>query len=136
MRPAGLLRRCGAMVYDGLLVLALWMLTLFPLVAVSNGPVHGPAVRAILFLELYGFFAWFWIARGQTLGMLAWRLALRTDHGRPFTLTQATLRFLGALAGLACLGIGYLWIAFHPQRRGWADLLSASHVVEVPKDRS
>lgn len=130
MEPAGLLRRLGAMIYDGLLMLAVWMFTLFPLVMVSNAAVSGPAVRALLFLELYGFFAWFWMRRGQTLGMLAWRLQIH-NGGRPFTLGQATRRFLGGLAGLACLGLGYLWILIDPARRSWSDIASGSQIVHV-----
>jgi uncharacterized RDD family membrane protein YckC len=132
VEPAGLLRRLAAMVYDGLLVLALWMLTLLPLVAVSHDAVYGPAVRAILFLELYAFFAFFWTRSGQTLGMLAWRLELHSEGGAPFTLTQATLRFLAALASFACLGLGYLWILVDPRRRSWSDLASSSRVLHVP----
>jgi uncharacterized RDD family membrane protein YckC len=130
---AALIYRLAAMVYDALLVVALWMVTLFVLVAVSNDAVYGAVVRTILFLELYGFCVYFWISRGQTLGMLAWRLALRTDDGAPLSLTQATLRFLGALLSAGCFGFGYLWILIDPQRRSWGDLLSASHVVRLPK---
>jgi uncharacterized RDD family membrane protein YckC len=132
MEPAGLLRRIGAMIYDGLLMLAVWMFTLFPLVMISNDAVSGPLVRALLFLELYGFFAWFWMRRGQTLGMLAWRLEIH-NGGRPFTLAQATRRFLGALASFVCLGLGYLWILLDPARRSWSDLASGSQIVHLPK---
>jgi len=131
MRPAGLLRRLGAMIYDALLMLAVWLFTLFPLVAVSNDAVSGPAVRALLFLELYAFFVYFWTFRGQTLGMLAWRLEIRSDDGGPFTLTQATLRFLGAFASFACLGLGYLWILFDRDKRSWSDLASSSRVMHA-----
>lgn len=123
------------MLYDALLVLALWMFTLFPLVAVANDAVAGPAVRTVLFLEMYGFFAWFWVRRGQTLGMLAWHLQVRDTGGGPITLTQATLRFLAALPSFACLGLGYLWILVDPARRSWSDMLSSSRVVHVPKQR-
>jgi uncharacterized RDD family membrane protein YckC len=128
-----MLRRLGAMVYDSVLVLALWMITLFPLVAISNESVQGAGVRSLLFLELYAFFAYFWMRRGQTLGMLAWRLQICTDDGGPFTLTRATLRFLGAMASFASLGLGYLWILFNPGRRSWSDLASASRVLYRPK---
>lgn len=134
-RPAALGYRLGAMLYDGLLIIALWMLTLFVLVAVANDAVYGAAVRTILFLELYGFFVYFWISRGQTLGMLAWRLALRTDDGAPLTLAQATLRFFGAAVSAACFGLGYLWVLVDPKRRSWGDRLSASHIVRLPKGR-
>lgn len=121
------------MVYDGLLMLAVWMFTLFPLVAFANDAVSGPAVRALLFLELYGFFAWFWVARGQTLGMLAWRLRVESTHGGPLTLAQATRRFVAALVSLLCLGLGYLWVLVDPARRSWSDMASFSRVVELPK---
>jgi uncharacterized RDD family membrane protein YckC len=123
------------MLYDALLVLALWLFTLFPLVAVSNDFVYGPLVRSLLFLELYGFFAYFWVARGQTLGMLAWRLQVASDYGPSLTLTQATLRFMGALASFATLGLGYLWMYLDPERRTWSDRLSSSRVLQVPKSR-
>jgi uncharacterized RDD family membrane protein YckC len=132
-RPAGLLRRLGAMIYDALLVLAVWMFTLFPMVAVVNDMVYGPVVRSVLFLEMYAFFAYFWIYRGQTLGMLAWRLQVVSDYGARLTLTQATLRFVGAVASFVTLGLGYLWMYLDRERRTWPDRLSASQVLVIPK---
>jgi len=123
------------MLYDALLVLALWLFTLFPLVAITNDAVHGPLVGSLLFLELYGFFAYFWVFRGQTLGMLAWRLEVASDLGPSLTLTQATLRFIGALASFATLGLGYLWMYLDPKRRTWSDRLSSSRILLVPKVR-
>jgi uncharacterized RDD family membrane protein YckC len=128
-----LLRRLGAMIYDGLLVLALWLFTLFPMVAISNDMVYGPLVRSVLFLELYGFFAYFWVYRGQTLGMLAWRLQVVSDVGPSMTLTQATLRFIGAMASFATLGLGYLWMYVDAQRRSWSDRMSSSRILVTPK---
>jgi uncharacterized RDD family membrane protein YckC len=121
------------MLYDALLVLALWLFTLFPMVAISNDMVYGPLVRSVLFLELYGFFAYFWIYRGQTLGMLAWRLQVVSNYGGRLTLIQATWRFIGALASFVTLGLGYLWMYLDPERRTWSDLLSSSRVLVVPK---
>jgi uncharacterized RDD family membrane protein YckC len=65
--------------------------------------------------------------------MLAWRLALRTDSGRPMTVTQATLRFFAAMLSFATLGLGYLWMYLNPARRTWSDLASGTHVVHLPK---
>lgn len=117
------------MVYDTLLVAALWLFTLFPMVAISNDAVYGAAVRSVLFLELYGFFVFFWVRRGQTLGMLAWRLEIHTCDHTPLTLSQATMRFLAAMLSFACLGLGYLWILVDPQRRSWSDMMSATRVL-------
>jgi len=122
------------MLYDTLLLWALLMLTLFALTGLNRfEAVHGPGVNAVLFLEIYLFFACFWMRRGQTLGMLAWRLKIESDIGGPLTLTQATLRFLGGFASLVCLGLGWLWILVDRHKRSWSDLLSASRVVYLPK---
>ena len=56
--PAGLPRRLGAMLYDALLVLALWLFTLFPLVAIANAAVAGAAVQSLVFVEMFAFYAW------------------------------------------------------------------------------
>jgi uncharacterized RDD family membrane protein YckC len=131
-----LLRRLGAMVYDAMIVLALWLLTLFIGVAVRNGPVVGPLVQTILFIELFAFFSYFWVWRGQTVGMLAWGLRVESDDGAPMRLAQALLRFIGALLSFAALGIGYLWIYVDPDRRAWPDMLSHTHIVHRPRRRS
>ena len=132
---AGLLRRLGAMIYDALLVLAMWLVTLFPMVAVSNDSVYGATVQSMLFVELFAFFAYFWVARGQTLGMLAWRLHLVSCTGTDSKVTpkQASLRFVGALASFLTLGVGYLWIFVNGRRRTWPDLASRTEVLYVPR---
>jgi len=137
LSAAGLLRRLGAIIYDTLLIVALVMVTLFLLTGLNRyEAVHGPWVNAILFLEIYAFFAFFWVRRGQTLGMLAWRMRVQNPGGVPITLTQATLRFIGALLSFLTLGLGYLWLLVDRQRRAWPDLLSASEVVVLPKRRA
>jgi uncharacterized RDD family membrane protein YckC len=145
---AGLLRRLGAMVYDGMLIIALWMATLFPMVALANHAVTGATVQTLLFLELYAFYVFFWLYRGQTLGMLAWKLEIRTEDGTPLSLARATLRFFtgtlplvfaafawrlfGTPAAVVCLavgGLGYLWVLIDRENRAWIDLMSGTRMV-------
>jgi len=130
--PASFLRRLGALIYDALLIVALWMMTLFPIVALSDAVVTGPAIQSLLFLELYGFFTYFWRSRGQTLGMLAWHLTLSTVSGERMTLIQVMLRFMAAMASFLCLGLGYFWIFIDPQRRSWPDIFSATRISFQP----
>ena len=138
---AGFLRRIGAMIYDGLLLMAVWLTTLYFLVAFNNSAVGGALLQTLLFLECYAFFAFFWLRNRKTLGMLAWHLELQPNavadpNGDPvipaLTLTQVTYRFLGACLSVACLGLGYLWILIDPQNRSWADLLSRTRIVQIP----
>ena len=101
--PAGFLRRLGAMVYDTLLVMAIWLLTLFPMVALTNNAVVGAAVQSLLFLEMAAFFVFFWYFRGQTLGMLAWHLELRSTTGHALSPMQLIIRFFAAILSLGAI---------------------------------
>jgi len=130
-RPAGLLRRLGAMFYDALIVVALRMMTLTILVVATNHAAVGPAVQSLLFVELFAYFTYFWVWRGQTIGMLAWDLRLENDGDTPLRLSQALLRFVGALLSFATLGVGYVWMYIDPDRRTWPDMLSRSHVTHL-----
>lgn len=103
--PAPLGRRLAAAVYDGLLLIGLWMVALFLDVVLRDLLGLGrewPALRAYVFLIGLGFFGWFWTHGGQTLGMRAWRLQVQTLDGRP----PGWLNALGRYATMmACWGI-------------------------------
>jgi len=132
-RPATLRRRFGAMVYDALIVLAIWLATAFIAVALNGGQaVSGPTFQSVLFVELFAFFAGFWVGRGQTVGMLAWRLHVVTTAGAPLQLGHALRRFIGALLSFATLGVGYAWRFIDPGQRTWPDLLSGTEVLYTP----
>ena len=135
--PAGLGRRFGAMLYDALLLVAIWLITLFIMVTVNSGEaVIGGIIQSVLFLEPYAFFAFFWIRDGQTLGMRAWRLRLYSNRPTRLTLNQVTMRCVGAMLGIVTLGLGYFWMYFDADRRTWPDIFSDSHVMYDPTSRT
>lgn len=131
--PAGLWRRLAAIVYDSLLVLALWFLVGF----IGVGIVGGEANEHWLFwLAVWSvpvvFYAFFWRRSGQTLGMMAWRLRVQTKDGYPLNLRQTLLRLLGGLLSWIPPFLGLLWVVFDLEKRSWSDLLSGTQVVVVP----
>ncbi|HSH49594.1 MAG TPA: RDD family protein [Halomonas sp.] len=143
--PAGLGRRLGAMLYDSLLLLAIWIAISAAHVAVSRLLLDIPAeqiglgaaqvlsLRALMALSAFAFFAFFWRRAGMTLGMQAWRLRVQTHDGHAISLRQSLVRFLvGALSFLP-FGLGHLWLLFDGQRRSWADLASGTQVVVLPR---
>lgn len=94
--PAPIWRRCAAAVYDGLLLLGLWMVALVLDTVVRD--LFGlernwAALRAYLFVVGLGFFGWSWTHGGQTLGMRAWRLRLRRIDGSNVRWLDAALRY-------------------------------------------
>ena len=107
------------MVYDAMIVLAIWLVTAFLAVALNGGQaVTGPTFQSVLFVELFAFFAGFWVGRGQTVGMLAWRLHVATTDGAPVQLRHALLRFID------------------PGQRTWPDMMSGTEVIYTPASRS
>jgi uncharacterized RDD family membrane protein YckC len=135
--PAGLLRRLAALLYDCLVIVALWFTAAVPFVWLANGSPRAPLTRVAFQLYLlaiaFGFFGWFWVHGGQTLGMRAWRLKLVDARGQAVTWAVAARRFLAAIPSLLCAGIGLLWIMHDRDRRAWHDRLSGTWVIVVPK---
>ena len=130
---AALRCRFAAMLYDALAILGIWIATIVALVTVIGDAVVGAWVQSLLFVELYAYFVFFWCRRGQTLGMLAWRLKLQCAG--PFRPTQALGRFVVGLASFLTLGLGFAWMLIDRDRLTWGDRISASTVVREPRRR-
>lgn len=141
--PAGLLRRLGALVYDGLLLAALLMIATAFFLLFTGGeavlarthPWLELAYRAVLLLLIVGFNGVFWTRGGQTLGMAAWRLRVERDDGALLTWPDAVRRLAACVLSWLPLGLGYLWLLVDPGRRTWHDRLSRTRVVLLPKRR-
>ena len=126
--------RLLAMLYDALVLLGIWVLTIVLLVGATGAAVAGLWVQLLLLMEAYAFFLFFWTRRGQTLGMLAWRLRV-IDGDVPIGVRQAHLRMAGGILSLACLGLGHIWMLFDRRGRTWPDILSASGIERADAKR-
>ena len=148
---AGLLRRLAALMYDWLILAALWMaamglamavvalLNTLGLISLASYTDHADFIaRHKIWFQLYSvvwfcwFYLYFWCRGGQTLGMRAWRLLLVQQNGQAVTLRQAILRAITALFGIGNL---WLWLRFG---KGLAlqDQLSNTQVVVLTKEQS
>ncbi len=135
-RP-GLLRRLAALVYDTLLLFAVLFAATVPAVIVTGGEAVGPnhpAFTAYLLAVSYLYFGWCWTRSGQTLGMRAWRMRVRTREGEPLGWGRSLVRFTAAMVSIGAAGIGLLWVAFDRERLSLHDRLSAT-VLETVSPR-
>lgn len=114
---AGPARRLAALFYDSLLVMALLFLGTLLLLPLTGGEAITPqdagpwelAYRAWLVLLALGYFCVSWLRRGQTLGMMSWKIRLERDAGGLPRMREALLRFLlGCVAVVAALS--GLWV--------------------------
>jgi uncharacterized RDD family membrane protein YckC len=138
---AGLARRLGAVVYDALLLAALWFVTTALFLPLTGGealssmrtPRLELVYRAALVAVLVAFYGLSWTSRGQTLGMAAWRLRVEREDGGLLTWRDVLARLAAALLSWFPLGLGWLSALVDPQRRTWHDRLTRTRVVMLPR---
>lgn len=140
---AGVLRRLGAMFYDLLLLLAVMMVVTAVLLPITGGEAITSerfgaweyAYQALLVVIVIVFFGAFWVRRGQTLGMVAWRLRLEREDGGPLGWGDVIKRLAAATISLTLAFAGYLWIWVDRDRLAWPDRWTRTRVVVLPKKR-
>ena len=156
--PAGLLRRLAALLYDGLLVIAMLFVAALPLPLVEE-PIRTlwwarTLEQLYLLTAWFLFFGWFWTHGGQTVGMKAWRMKLQRENGDNPSWWDALIRFvvssgcfcllltlfgLGVLSGKIALALAgmtfclaFLWILIDRKGCAWHDRLSRTRLVLMP----
>ena len=161
--PATALKRALAIIYDGLISIAVLLVTTWAYTMVAGwingwdtyeqmaeaGELSGdPGLTFVLFLVLYLFFAYFWTRIGQTLGMQVWRVRIENLDGTSVSWTQALIRYITAafVVFLTIMGAYYLGsltllltvpaiiALFYPiNGLSLTDRASSSVVVQVPR---
>ena len=146
---AGLTRRLAALLYDGLIILAIEMIAAGLVVAVLEAlvaaglmtygsfqdvsdllgthPIWSYVYSAYLGLVWIGFFVYFWTKAGQTVGMRAWRLRLQNPDGSLVSVVQSLIRI-----GTSGFGLANLFVPFNSKKRGLNDILAKTEVVVLP----
>lgn len=157
-RPAGLLLRVAAMVYEGVLLFGVAFAAGFALLTLAGwqGPLAGTrrlALQAALFGAIGLYFVWCWSRSGQTLALKTWKLRVIDAQGRPPSWPRALARYLLAwhlfipgllaiavlqpsrVAGPFVLGLGFIVLllpaGFDPQRRLLHDRWSGTRIVRA-----
>lgn len=136
----GLARRLAALLYD-LIVLFGMLLLATTLVIIPASTLNGAEVRLdgwLLFLFRiylvavgYGFFAYFWVHGGQTLGLRTWQLRLVQDDGQPLSLSATWRRLFWST--LVPAPVGLFWIPFDSRGLAPHDHLSRTRPILLPR---
>jgi len=124
--------RFAAMLYDALLVFALWMVVGACFVALNDGEaVRGAVFESTRFMATFIFFTSFWLKGGQTLGMRAWKLKAISESGLPMNLWQCTFRFFAAILSLVFFW-GYFWLLYSDKKQTMHEQFSQTKTVRLP----
>jgi uncharacterized RDD family membrane protein YckC len=113
---AGFWIRMGALLIDTILI------------AVVLSVVDSDHDLIVVALATYG--ALMWKLRGTTVGGIVCNLQVVRLDGRPITWDTAVVRALGCFLSLAVVFLGFIWIAFDPERQSWHDKIAGTVVVQ------
>ncbi|WP_413285255.1 RDD family protein [Vibrio sp. MA40-2] len=148
--PASMVRRLAALMYDGLIIIALEMLAAGLIIAIlealvaagwmnygsyqdasdllTTHPVWSYIFTAYLGLIWIGFFTYFWTKAGQTIGMRAWKMRVQNADGSLISIPQALIRI-----GTSGFGVANLLVPFNSKKRGLHDMLAKTDVIVLPR---
>ena len=105
-------KRLAAAFYDSLCLFSLLFLATLILIFFTKGESiasNNIAYDLYLVFIIYLYFVWHWVNGGQTLGMRAWHIELKTQGLNPLSWGNATLRFCLSLLSFICFGVGFVW---------------------------
>jgi uncharacterized RDD family membrane protein YckC len=123
MPRAGFWIRMGALLIDALLIsVVTWLLNDF-----------ADSWWALL---LAGYGALMWKLRGTTVGGIIFGLRVVRLDGREMDWPTAVVRALSCFLSAVVAFLGFIWIAFDPERQAWHDKIAGTVVVLAPKGAS
>lgn len=116
---AGFWIRMGALLIDVILV------------AIVVNILDPPGELFLLALAAYG--AIMWKVKSTTIGGIVCGLRVVRQDGRDMSWDTTVIRALACFLSLVVAGLGFLWIAFDPEKQAWHDKIAGTLVVVAPK---
>jgi uncharacterized RDD family membrane protein YckC len=90
-----------------------------------------------VFLPLLAVYAaCLWRLRGTTIGGIILGLKVVRLDDRPMDWTTAVVRALACFLSLVVVFLGFIWVAFDPEKQSWHDKIAGTIVVRVPRGLS
>lgn len=144
IKVIGFGRRFLAMLIDGIIVVMVSFILAFLVgmvdVFFGKGVLSWNLIIVItmlIFSVLY--FTGNWVqSSGQTLGKLLLNIRVVSKDGSPLSLGKLLLRYIGYIISGLPASLGFIWVGFDKERRGWHDMLSNTRVIhmrdDIPKD--
>jgi uncharacterized RDD family membrane protein YckC len=100
------------------------------LVSILGGMIGGPPQG---FLLAAAYFIGLWMWKGTTVGGVVVQLRVVRQDGQKITFPMALVRLLVGVFSMMVFFVGFLWIAWDPEKQSWHDKVAGTVVVRMPK---
>ena len=128
---AGFWIRLGAWLIDILILAGFVLLLEF---IFSDKPLSDYAIVTLLRLLMFGYHVTFVAWRGQTIGKTIVGIHVIDRNGDKPRLGRVFLREIVGKFLSGIFGLGYLWVAWHPDKQGWHDSIARTYVVRKRRE--
>lgn len=125
----GVIPRVFSLLYDSLLLIAIWLLATWLFIAVFGDATESPQryfLQIYLWLLTAVYLIWYWLHGGQTLAMQTWHIRVVNHAGKPVSLGQAIKRFIFSSV---FFGLSFLWALFDKEGLYLHDRLAGSRLI-------
>lgn len=133
MVTPGFSRRLGSLLYDALLLLAIWLLATLVFIMLfgdSTLPPKRYVLQIYLWLVSAIYFIWSWRHGGQTLAMQTWRIRVVNHSGANISLGQSITRYIFASL---FFGMSFLWALLDREGLYLHDRLTGSRLILIER---
>ncbi len=121
---------CG--IYDFMLLIGVWFFVGSVAFFANGMETLSPNFGILIaFFSAWGFFAYFWMNGGQTLGMKVWKIKIKSTDSNSILLYQTIIRFLvNCIIFLTC-GVLLILINFNVNKLSLSDYLSKTKLIKI-----
>ncbi len=77
-----------------------------------------------------------WVTKGTTIGGIVFGLKVVRLDERPVDWSVSIVRVLAGFLSLVVAGLGFIWVAFDPEKQSWHDKIAGTIVVRTPRGGS
>ena len=120
---AGFWVRFGAILIDGIILAIVGAI-----VQRILGTGAGGGLSTLISIAYY---VYFWTTSGQTPGHQALHLRVVRTDGTSLDVVTAIIRYVGYIISAIPIFLGFLWVAWDPQKQGWHDKLASTYVIRT-----
>jgi uncharacterized RDD family membrane protein YckC len=141
IRPAGFWVRYAALWVDTIILSFITFLVILAMISVVDIGHNDPNIAYLLayfvmIVLVFSYFVLFTGWKGQTLGKMLCGLTVKKTDGSSLGFGKAALReIIGKLLS-SVLIVGFIWVAFSKEKRGWHDLIAETSVNQDMKVRT
>ncbi len=128
---AGFWKRVTALTLDEIvLFIVTWLLLVIMGYTTKMEMIHRLVVQISLYEVLdYNYYTLCWYFFGQTVGKRFMKIKVVKIDGQSLTYKDVFVRYWTWMIGIAVFGIGYFWISWDKNKRGWNDHAAKTIVI-------